>query len=225
MLARTVTAAIPVVPDPDAARAAARAELSDPAYQSQQPTLFERITDQIMGRIGDLFHRTADAAPGGRWSLVLLTALILLGLWALRTRLGKLGATGRRAAEVFGTSVRTAAEHHADAEAALAAGRLDVAVTERFRALVRGLEERGLLEPRPGRTANEAAEAAAGLLPACAVALRAAARVFDEVRYGGRAATRAGHDTVAEADRAARAAKPVAGAAATSGWVSPGGAG
>jgi hypothetical protein len=215
---------VPVVPDPETARAAARDELTDPAYRSQKPTLFERITDTIVDRLGDLFGRTADSAPGGRWSLVLLTALVLVGLWALRARLGKLAGTGRRTAEVFGDAVRTAAEHHADADAALAAGDLDTAVTERFRALVRGLEERGLFEPWPGRTAHEAGEEGGRLLASCALQLRAAARVFDEVRYGGRTATRAGHDTVADADRAARAARPEAGADAPGQWVAPGGA-
>jgi hypothetical protein len=215
---------VPVVPDAAAAREAARDELADPAYTSQKPTLFERITDEILDRLGDLFNRTADNAPGGRWSLVLLTALVLLGLWALRARLGKLAGVGaRRTAEVFGDTVRTAAEHHADADAALAASDLDTAVTERFRALVRGLEERGLLDPRPGRTANEAAQEGGQLLPSCASALNAAARVFDEVRYGGRGATRAGHDTVAEAARAARAARPEPAAATTGHWVAPGG--
>ncbi len=214
--------AVPVVPDPDSARDAAREELTDPAYRSQEPTLFERITDEILDRLGELFGRTADNAPGGRWSLVLLTAVVLLAVWGLRARLGKLASTGRRTAEVFGTTVRTAAEHHADADTALAAGDLDTAVTERFRALVRGLEERGLLDPRPGRTANEAAEEGGRLLASCALQLRAAARVFDEVRYGGRAATAAGHVTVADADRAARAARPEVGAAAPGGWVAPG---
>ncbi len=218
-----VAAAVPVVPDPAAAREAAERELSDPTYRSQQPTLFERITDAILDRLGDLFDRTAENAPGGRWSLVLLTALILLALWGLRSRLGKLTTTGRRTAEVFGTTVLTAAEHHAAADRALAAGDLTTAVTERFRALVRGLEERGLLDPRPGRTANEAAEEGGRLLPGCAPPLRAAARVFDEVRYGGRSATVPGHDTVADADRAARAARPTAtAAAAPDTWVAPG---
>lgn len=215
---------VPVVPDPAGAREAARDELADPAYTSQKPTLFERITDEVIDRLGDLFTRTADNAPGGRWALVLLTALILLGLWGLRSRLGKLGSSARRTAEVFGDAVRTAAEHHADADRALAAGHLDIAVTERFRALVRGLEERGLLDPWPGRTANEAAQEGGQLLRSCAIQLRAAARVFDEVRYGGRAATRAGHDTIADADRAARAARPEAGAAAPNDWVAPGSA-
>lgn len=214
---------VPVVPDPAAAREAARQELSDPAYQSQQPTLFQRAAQWIFHNVKDLFGRTTDHAPAGPWSLVVLTIVILALLYVVRTRLGSLTRTGRKAAEVFGTEIRTAAEHHADADALLAAGDLDGAVTERFRALVRGLEERGLLDPRPGRTANEAAQEGGRLLAACAPQLRAAARVFDEVRYGGRTATRPGHDTVADADKAARAARPGSAAPVAAGWVAPGG--
>ena len=214
---------VPVVPDPDAARSAAREELADPAYRSQEPTLFERISDAVTDWVKDLFGRTSESAPGGRWSLVLLTAVVLLALWALRAKLGALTPGGRSTAEVFGDNVRTAAEHHVDADVALAAGDLDTAVTERFRALVRGLEERGLLDPRPGRTAHEAGEEAGQLLASCAPQLRSAARIFDEVRYGGRSANRAGHDAVAEADRAARAARPVVAAETTASWVAPGG--
>lgn len=57
-----------------------------------------------------------------------------------------------------------------------------------MRAVVRSLEERTLLDPRPGRTADEAAAEAAASLPDHAEALRAAARAFDDVTYGGRPA-------------------------------------
>ncbi|NEB80458.1 DUF4129 domain-containing protein, partial [Streptomyces sp. SID14478] len=60
---------------------------------------------------------------------------------------------------------------------------------ERMRALVRALEERALLDPRPGRTADEAATEAARPLPQHAERLHAAAREFDDVTYGGRTAT------------------------------------
>ena len=43
--------------------------------------------------------------------------------------------------------------------------------------------------PRPGRTADEAAAEAGRALPDRDAELRAAARLFDDVWYGGRAAT------------------------------------
>jgi hypothetical protein len=58
--------------------------------------------------------------------------------------------------------------------------------------VVRSLEERALLDARPGRTADEAAADAGRVLPAHADRLRAAAQEFDAVTYGGR---RAGEQT------------------------------
>ena len=66
-----------------------------------------------------------------------------------------------------------------------------------MRAIVRSLEERTLLDPRPGRTADEAAAEAGRPLPRHADRLRAAARTFDDVTYGGRTADEAAYLTAA----------------------------
>jgi Domain of unknown function (DUF4129) len=68
-----------------------------------------------------------------------------------------------------------------------------------------------LLDPGPGRTADEAAAAAGAAVPSCAASLRQAAQVFDEIWYGGRAATRDHDDLLRALDAqvaAARAAQP-----------------
>lgn len=214
---------VPVEPSAQAARAAAREELRDPAYQAYEPSLFERASTAVLRWLQDGFETTAGATPGGWWSAVVLVLLLTLGAVALRARLGPLARTGRRPGAVFaGAAPRSTVEHHRAADAALSAGDLDAAVTERFRALVRGLEERGLLDPRPGRTAAEVAAEGATLFPGCAAALRAAATAFNEVRYGGRAATTEAHAAVADADRAVRAARPDGGPASLSpGWARP----
>ncbi|MGH8970009.1 MAG: DUF4129 domain-containing protein, partial [Actinomycetes bacterium] len=77
------------------------------------------------------------------------------------------------------------------------------------RAVVRGLEERSLLEPRPGRTADEAAAEGGAVLPDCARDLRQGAAIFDDVWYGGRAATAASHETLRRLDDRVRASRPV----------------
>ena len=64
-----------------------------------------------------------------------------------------------------------------------------VAVVERYRAVVAELEERGVIDPRPGRTADEAAADAGAVLPAVAADLGAGARLFDAVHYGNRPAS------------------------------------
>ena len=63
------------------------------------------------------------------------------------------------------------------------------AIRERLRAIARELEHRGVLDPRPGRTADELCGEAGLRLPVLAGDLRAATSIFDEVWYGGRTAT------------------------------------
>jgi hypothetical protein len=119
--------------------------------------------------------------------------------------------TARRPGErsLFVGQVRAAADHRAAADAAAARGAWADAVRERLRAIVRGLEERGLLDARPGRTADEAAMEAGLALPSCAEDLRRAARLFDDVWYGGRTATDEHDRQLREVDAAVRAARPV----------------
>jgi hypothetical protein len=81
-------------------------------------------------------------------------------------------------------------------------------VQERLRAIVRGLEERAILDERPGRTAHEAAAEAGRSLPALTAELTAAAAVFDDVRYGAHPATAAMDTTLRDLDRRCAAARP-----------------
>ena len=60
------------------------------------------------------------------------------------------------------------------------------AICERVRAIAAELDERGVLRPLTGRTADEFAAEAGQALPPYAADLRGAALLFDEVRYGQR---------------------------------------
>src|SRR5882757_5105933 len=164
---------VPLVPGREAARAAAGAELSKPPYHANDPSLFQRAVDRLEGWLRALFDHTAGAGPGGRLAAVLLVALLLLAGAVIRVRLGPARRTSGRRADVFTEARRTAVEHHRAADAALAAGDASTAVLERFRALVREAEERALIAPRPGRTADEFAAEVGGWQPAAAPALAA----------------------------------------------------
>ncbi|MGF1432555.1 DUF4129 domain-containing protein, partial [Kitasatospora sp. LaBMicrA B282] len=87
-------------------------------------------------------------------------------------------------------------------------GDFAAAVREQMRALVRDLEERTLLDPRPGRTADEAAVEAGRRLPQHAAALRTAARLFDDIAFGERTADRAAYQQLADLDAALRRTHP-----------------
>jgi hypothetical protein len=70
------------------------------------------------------------------------------------------------------------------AAAAAAGADWGTAVVERFRAIVRSAEDRAIIDPQPGRTADEVAAALGAAFHPHAFQLRQAAAVFDSVRYG-----------------------------------------
>jgi hypothetical protein len=196
--------------DRDAAREAAQRELSKGIYHTDQPGLLERMLDSAVGWLDRALSRAAGVAPGGIWGLlallVVLGAAVVLVVW-------RTGPVRRRAAwpgsglDVSG--LVSADEHRRRADGYAQDERYAEAVRERMRAIVRELEGRGVLEPRPGRTADEVARDAAGSVPGVAGDLRAAARLFDEIWYGSRPATAGSDAAIREADQRVRAARLV----------------
>jgi hypothetical protein len=184
---------VPVDVDPDSAREAAARELADPAYQAAEPSFLEQVLDRI-GRF------LANALSGG-WGgagLVILLLLILAVFAVVRLRVG--GLTRSRRPVFTAGRVRSAEDHRRAAELALAGGELTEAVRERFRAIVRELESRGVLDERSGRTVDEIARTAGQRMPARAGELNAAATLFDDVVYGGRPPTEAAYHDLAALD-------------------------
>ncbi|GAB2847096.1 DUF4129 domain-containing protein [Streptomyces deserti] len=190
----------PVTIPRDPAREAAERELSKRMYHESDPSLFQRALDAFWDWIGKLFSAASTAAPGGTLGLVVIILAVLAVLGALWWRLGTPRRQPTSAPALFDDRPRSAAEHRAAAEAHAAQGHWNQAVQERIRAIVRALEERALLDIRPGRTADEAAAEAGRALPAHTDRLRAAAREFDDVTYGGRAATEQAYHRIAELD-------------------------
>ncbi|WP_410871608.1 DUF4129 domain-containing protein [Nocardia sp. A7] len=102
-----------------------------------------------------------------------------------------------------------AAEHRAAAENAAGRRDYDRALRERFRAVLRGLEQDGSLPVRRSRTAQETADDATTALPLeQSTELHPAARSFDEVVYGGRTATEDEYRRLEYADRYSQSAPP-----------------
>ncbi|GAA2326854.1 DUF4129 domain-containing protein [Streptomyces kunmingensis] len=171
------------------AREAAEHELSKPAYHENDPSWFLRALNKFWEWVDKLFDAASGVAPGGTLGLVVILLAVVAVAAAFWWRLGTPRRSPTSAAPLFDDRPRSAAEHRAAADAHAAQGHWNQAVQERMRALVRSLEERALLDPRPGRTADEAASEAARPLPGHADRLHAAARDFDDVTYGGRTGT------------------------------------
>jgi hypothetical protein len=183
----------------DGARTAARRELSKGIYHRDDDPWPLRVFNAVQEWIDHLIHSASRHAPGGGVGALalLLAAVVLIGLvwW----RVGFVRRTAGLPSAVLGGRVRTSADLLHEAEAAAAAGRWDDAVIARMRALAAAVEERGLVDTRPGRTADELGAEVAAAMPSAAGATRAAASAFDAVAYGKRPATRETYDVVVAA--------------------------
>ncbi|WP_337063165.1 DUF4129 domain-containing protein [Kineococcus sp. G2] len=205
----------PVLPGRDEARRLLAEELAGREYRQESGSWLLRAWEWLAERLG------AVEVPGlgTGWTAVLVVVLLLVAVVVVVLLVSgpvRRGGSAPSTEEVFASGPEPSAEHLRRADEAAAAGRWDEAVAERFRALVRSLEERALLDRRPGRTAHEVAVEAAAALPGCAPGLTRAARAFDDVRYGGRsasAATDADLRRVLQEVTAARPLAPVAGSA------------
>jgi hypothetical protein len=193
----------------------ARTELSKAIYH-HQPPFTERVVHFLLTWLARLFRAT-QGLPGGWWGFVALVVLAAILVAVVLARIGPVArAQRRRAGPVAVAPTRTAREHRNAAAGLAEAGDYAAAICERVRAIAAELDERGILTPRIGRTADEFAAEAGRALPAHAAGLLGAARLFDEVRYGQRPGTRPGYEQVAELDtRIGASAARRAGARAT----------
>jgi hypothetical protein len=143
---------------------------------------------------------------------LLVLVLVVVGIVVvIAWRAGSLERRHRAGSTaVFGDLVMSASEHRHRAELAAERHDWNDAVAESFRALVRELEERGTLDPRPGRTADEVAHEAGRLFPEQARPLLTAARTFDEAVYSDRDATSKGYRLVHDVAVSLSARSPVA---------------
>ncbi|GAA1228302.1 DUF4129 domain-containing protein [Kitasatospora nipponensis] len=204
-------AGAPVTVPRDPAREAARVELLKAEYHRHDPSLLQRINNWIWSHLNDLLEQVGGPGNSGTTALVLFLVVAAVFATALWWRLGRPGRAATTSAALFATEgPRTAAQYRDAARRHAAAGAWEPAVREQLRALVRGLEERTLLDHRPGRTADEAAAEAGRFLPEHAGALREAARVFDDIAYGERAADQAAYQRLADLDQAVQRTRPTA---------------
>jgi Domain of unknown function (DUF4129) len=185
------------------AQHAARHELSKAIYHRQQDPLLVRAIKAVGHWLSSVFDGAAATSGGGGLWLALLVVLAVVVVLVVRRQVGPMRRSVTAAGGVLpGGRALTAAEHRALADAAAARGDHETAVLEQMRAVVRSLEERGVIEPRPGRTAAEVARDGGDGMPSATPVLVAAARTFDDVVYGGGAAGPDEVETLRAADRA-----------------------
>jgi hypothetical protein len=209
---------VPITVGRDEARRAAADELAKPAYAHARPSLTKRALDWLGHELTTLWDKAFGNSSGGGsqgWTAVLVAlVLLVVAVVVIRRRYGPMRrrvtadqALFDEAAPMDAAGYRHAAEEHA------ASGRWAEAVRARLRAVIAALEERAVLDPRPGRTADVAAREAGALLPDQAPALLAAARVFDDIWYGQTAAAPEDYRRLVAVDEAVAAARVRVGSA------------
>lgn len=194
----------------DQARELARRELHKPIYHRDEPSFLERIWQKISDWLHALLNGLNGAGgTGGGWiGLVVLLVLLAIVVAAIWWRVGRLRRDAATRRALLPETRVTAAGHRDAAERHAAAGEWPQAIRERLRAIARDLEERAIVAPRPGRTADELAAEAGTALPGHAEAFAAGVRLFDDVWYGGRTGDAGGYRRMVELDDGLRAARP-----------------
>jgi hypothetical protein len=184
--------------DRDTAHRAAQHELDKPIYPKGS------ITQRIHEWIHELLYRLIEhgsSLPGGWFTVSVLVILLVVAL-VVAIRIARRTIRTRRGAdyELFDAGQLSAAQHRATAERFAAEGNWSAAIRHRLRAVARGLEESGTLDPAPGRTANELARDAGERLPQLASELSKSATAFNDVTYGEQPGTPASYQMIVDLD-------------------------
>ncbi|MBD1537405.1 DUF4129 domain-containing protein [Arthrobacter sp. S13_S34] len=197
----------PVLPGAEEARRWAAEELSQPEYRDAAPGWVETLWENFLDWLSTL-EGSADAGstvPSPVIGLV-IAAIIAAAVIIAKPRLNP---KARQVKEVFEPEGELAAgDYRQRAETSAAAGRWGDAVVDRFRALVRSAEDRTILDPQPGRTADEVARDLALPFSTEGQRLDRAAGMFDAIRYGNRTADAGDYRAMASLDDALEALKP-----------------
>jgi hypothetical protein len=208
--------------DRDAAHEAAQRELGKPIYP--KASLTERITQWL----NEVLYRIAaegSTLPGG-WFTISVLLIVLAVAVVVAVRIARRTMRTNRGPDhpLFGGQERSAAEHRATAEQYAAVGNWAAAIRHRLRAVARQLEETGVLNPVPGRTATELARDAERVVPHLCAELARAAEAFNDVTYGQRPGTESAYRMIANLDDHLRFHAPAtitaaATRVATDGWA------
>ena len=171
---------------------------------------FLEFLEDISSFLSGLGGAGGGGGVGPGFGIAVLVLLVAMALVIWRVGLPRWIKRTAKSGELALDATRAATDYRAEAEAAAAAGQWQQAVRDRFRALVRELEVRTVLDVRPARTAWEAASAAYRVLPDSGPDLFAGADLFSGVSYGDRPAAQHDYEAMVGIDQRVTAAADTA---------------
>ncbi len=203
----------PLTPTVAGARDQLSGELSKPQYQAARPTLFDELWTAITNWFNSLTSAGGSGLGGSPALILTIVGLVVVAALVIGFILFGVPRLNRRSAitgALFGIEdERDALALRRSAEAAANAGDYTTAIEEGFRAVARGLSERGVVSTFPGTTAHGFAQLAAGPFPQTGSALERAAALFDGVRYLGAPGTESDWIIVRDLDRELGRTRPI----------------
>jgi hypothetical protein len=184
--------------DRDTAHQATQHELDKPIYP--KGSLTQRLQEWIHELLFRLLEK-GSSVPGGWFTISVLITLLIVAI-VIAIRIARRTIRTRHGADyqLFDTGQLSADQHRAIAERLATEGNWTAAIRHRLRAVARGLEETRIVDPAPGRTANELAHDAGARLPHLASELFQAATAFNDVTYGERPGTPVGYQMIVDLD-------------------------
>lgn len=192
--------------DRDAAHQAAQEELKKPIYS--KGSVEQQVLDWLNEQIYRLLQKTSSL-PGGWLTATVLFILLAIAVIVAVSIVRRTMRTNRGGDHLlFEATQLTAAQHRATAENYAAEGNWAAAIRHRLRAVARQLEETGVLNPAPGRTANELARDAGAALPHLDGELSQAAAAFNDVTYGEQPGTQSAYQMIVDLDDHLRSRVP-----------------
>ncbi|GAB3172061.1 DUF4129 domain-containing protein [Myceligenerans halotolerans] len=197
----------PVEPGREEAHDWLRTELQRAEY-AERESLLQRLVDAIAEWFQGLDVPNAGLATTQLAIVIVGVVLLVLVLaWLVAGPVRREHRIKGSAIVVEKDDARTAAQMRAAADSAARSGDWSEAVVERYRAVVRSCEERAVIDQRPGRTAQEAANDIGVRLPGLAARLHLAAGLFDQVEYGSLGASASDDTAMRGLDDAVTAAR------------------
>lgn len=202
---------VPVTPDGDEGRELIQDELADPVYHEGR-----NLLDVILEWIRDAWHSVNQSVeendvifvPLVIVLLIIITVVVIIAL--TRSGFSNTRSALKQSSVVFSEQPLSAEEYRQRSITAASDLKWERALQERFRAIVRSMEERMMFDERPGRTAQEAVAGATSVLPEFADALHLAAQAFDATLYGKQAADAASYEALVALDSSIENARPQA---------------